>query len=57
MQFHKLELNRETEPPFVGHAWQQCGLVKGERPQVLSVWIVPRMRHGKSLLRVELGIL
>lgn len=41
VQLHELELDCETEPTFVGHAWQQGGLVGGESPQVLSFGIVP----------------
>lgn len=47
VQFHKFELNREAEPTFIGHAWQQRDLVNSKSPQVLSVWIIPRIRHGK----------
>ena len=55
--FHKLELNCETESPFVGHAWQQFGLAGGECPQVLGVWIDPRIRHGKPCYELRRGTL
>jgi hypothetical protein len=41
VQLHELELDCETEPTFVSHAWQQGGLFGGQAPQVLSFWIVP----------------
>lgn len=32
VQLHKLELDRETEPAFIGHAWQQRSLLSSKSP-------------------------
>ena len=51
------KLNCETEPPFVGPPWKQGRFVSGERPQVLCVWIVQRICHGKPGYELRSGIL